>query len=247
MKTYHLANPYMRGNPKGDLKPLQRALHAAKLYSGEIDDVFGAGTGHACKSAWYRLGAPLKSCTPHGDQDLLNLLRGSTAIPPVWKLRRQARGFGLTKAEKQRQLIVAYANWGVGHEPQIHYAQVRPMDQLNHIEPLPWWSDCSEFVTTIYKWAGAPDPNGWNYNGLGNTDSMFSHGEFIPLSQAKPADVIIWGVRPTHHTAVIVDTSSHLNPILASHGQERGPVRISLSLESSYQRRPWVVKRYIND
>lgn len=247
MKSYHLANPLMRGTPHGDLEPLQKALKAAKLYLGPVDDVFGAGTGHACKAAWYRLGAPLKSCTPHGDQDLLNLLRGTTKIPPLWVVRRHARGYGLTAADRQRRKIVDYALWAALNSASIHYAQVRPMDHLNQVERLPWTTDCSEFVTTVYRWAGAPDPNGMRFNGYGWTGTMFDNGEAIPLYQVKPGDVVLWGYAPGHHTAVFVQGgAASRDPMIVSHGSERGPLHIPLSAENAAQSgRPMTFKTYI--
>lgn len=246
MRVYHLTNPYMRGN---DLKPLQRALKTHHLYGGPIDGIFGRSTGQACKQAKYRLGYPNKALIDTGGQQLLNYLRGSEGLPPTYIIRRHARGFGLTKAEKQRRAIVRYALWGVTHKDQIHYVQARPMDQLNHVGHLPWYTDCSEFVTTIYKWADAVDPNGWGFNGYGNTDTLYSHGEFISLWDAKSADVVIWrnwGGYGTHHTAVITDTTIKSDPMLVSMGSESGPWHIRLSQENRAQAgRSYVVKRYI--
>jgi hypothetical protein len=246
MKTYHMTNPYMKGDPPGDLKDLQAALYRAKLYHGTIDDVFGPGTGDACRNAKYRLGYPMSAVVRSGGQDLLNLLRGTTKLPPLYVVRRHARGFGLTIGQRQRARIVAICKWAVEHEPQIHYFQLRPMDALNKPMILPGYTDCSEFVTTVYKWAGCPDPNGFGYNGYGNTDSLFNHGQFIPVYQSDPGDVVNWGRYPTHHTAMVVDVSNRNDPIVCSHGSERGPLNVSLSQETRAQHgRPYYVKRYL--
>lgn len=248
MKTYHLTNPLMKGT---DLEPLQKSLKNQHLYGGPIDGVFGNSTAQACKKAKYRLGYPNKAIIPTGGQQLLNFLHGTKGLPTTYAIRRHTRGFGLTRAQRQREAIVKYAMWGIHNAASLHYAQVRPMDQLHHVEHLPWWTDCSEFVTTIYKWANSVDPNGMGFNGYGNTDTMYNHGEFISLWDAKPADVIIWknwGGYGTHHTAVITDVDNKLDPMLASMGSENGPYHISLSRENRAQAgRAYVVKRYIKD
>jgi hypothetical protein len=242
MKTYYLTNPLQRGK---DLIRLQVALHEAKFYFGPHDGIFGAGTAHACETAKYHLGYPRRAIRSSGGQTLLDYLNGSRHLPAAYRARRHARGYGISKAETQREAIVKYALWAAHHEREIHYAQVRPMDHLRKIEVLPWWADCSEFVTTIYKWANAEDPNRRGYDGEGWTGTLLENGIYIPVFQAKPADVAIWGRYPGHHTAVITSTVLKHDPMIVSHGMERGPLEIRLSTENSIQGSQAVIKRYI--
>lgn len=247
MKTYCLHDPpYVKHQ---DIGALQHALKQAGLYKGPIDDTFGPSTGRSCRDARYRLGYPKSALIFCGGQTLLDYLHGTTKLPSTYLVRRHLRGYGLTKEQEIRAAIVGHALWAVQHEPQIHYAQVRPDDQLHHVRPLPWYTDCSEFVTTIYKWAGGPDPNGMGFNGYGNTDSMANHGHTIALWEAEPGDVVIWGTFTkwgfwTHHTAVIVDTTNRVDPLVVSHGQERGPIKLHLSTETGYQHRSYIIKNY---
>ena len=67
------------------------------------------------------------------------------------------------------------ASWGVVHEAEIHYGQLRPIDGLATPHKLPLATDCSGFVTLCYKWAGAPDPNGRGYDGYGYTGTLLQH------------------------------------------------------------------------
>lgn len=248
MRLYALANPLMRGNPPGDLKPLQAALCKARLYLGPIDDIFGPATADACFRAKYRLGYPMSAVNHTGGQQLLNYLRGADALPPLFVLRRHARGFGLTRNQQIREKIVAYARWGVTNNQAIHYAETRPMDHLNQVQALPWTTDCSEFVTTIYKWAGAPDPNGMGYSGWGYTGTMLDHGVSVPLHSVKAGDAVIWGVSPGHHTAVFVEDGTVADPLIVSHGSEAGPSLERLSAETAAQGyRPMTFKRYLSD
>jgi hypothetical protein len=243
MKLYALANPLMRGD---DLKSLQTALARARIYVGPVDGVFGKGTADACYRAKYRLGFPIKAVNHTGGQQLLNFLNGTKALPPTFVVRRHARGFGISAADRIRARIVDYARWGAENTYQIHYAQVRPMDHLNKPQVLPWYTDCSEFVTTIYHWAGAPDPNGFGYNGYGFTGTMLDHGVSIPLFQVKKGDVVIWGAPPGHHTAVFVEDGS-ADPLIVSHGSERGPLLLRLSQENLAQHgRGMTFKRYLS-
>jgi hypothetical protein len=236
-----------------DLKPLQTALHANKFYFGKIDGVFGAGTAHAAQQAKWRLGYPKKDVLPTGGQQLLNFLNGSKKLPPAFVVRRHLRGYGVTKVQKQRAQLVAHAKWAVANGAQIHYAETRPMDHLHQIRALPWTSDCSEFVTTLYCWVGAPDPNGLNYNGEGYTGTLLDHGITIPLFQAQPGDVIIWGYGTGHHTALIVEagTANNGDPHIVSQGSEVGPLFETVTQETaaqaSFGAAHYVIKRYLPD
>lgn len=236
MKTYSLTNPLMHGP---DLKPLQKALKADKFYGGPIDGIFGAGTGDACKTAKKHLGYPLAACVETGGQTLLDYLNGTKPLPVAYKLRRRARGYGVTVEERQRAAIVKWARWGIDHEPEIRYAQIRP---IPHTAQLPLTTDCSGFVTLCFQLAGAPDPNGLRYNGQGWTGTLLSHLQTIPLWQAKPADLVVWGWYPGHHTAILLE--SGVDPLIASHGAENGPLLERLSVETAAQRRNYVIKRY---
>jgi len=72
-----------------------------------------------------------------------------------------------------------------------YYHEVRPM-------PSTLWSadchaggtgiDCSGFATLCYKEAGCSDPNGFGYNGEGNTDSLVKQG--VPVLTPSPGDLV---------------------------------------------------------
>src|SRR6476646_9042128 len=108
METHSLTNPLQR-DPAGshEIHDLQRALDAAKIYFGPIDGIFGAGTADACKRAKWRFGYPRRAVVATGGQTLYNYLTGKRQLPPLYKLRRRARGYGLTRDEKTRTRIVA--------------------------------------------------------------------------------------------------------------------------------------------
>jgi cell wall-associated NlpC family hydrolase len=129
-----------------------------------------------------------------------------------------------------RQKIVAAARWGIRNEPQIHYGQVRPFPLERS---LPLTTDCSGFVTLCCYLAGAPDPNGNGYSGYGWTGTLLTHLDPVEPEDARAGDIVIWGRYPGHHCAVVLAPGP--DPLLCSHGQERGPVEIRFSTESRFQ------------
>jgi cell wall-associated NlpC family hydrolase len=135
-----------------------------------------------------------------------------------------------------RKQIVANARWGIAHEPEIHYRQTRPIEGIAEPYKLPLHVDCSGFATLCYAWAGAPDPNGLDYGGQGYTGTLLQHMRRIPKRALQPGDLVVWGPAPGRHVALVLEPGD--DPLVASHGQEKGPVAIRVSIESRYQPAP---------
>lgn len=140
-----------------------------------------------------------------------------------------------------RDAIVENALWGVDNEPQIHYRQSRPIDGLDQPRKLPLYTDCSGFVTDCYKWAGAPDPNGLNYSGQGFTGTLLDHLEHIGPAEIEPGDLVVFGSHPGEH--VVIVAAAGMNPMVVSHGQERGPIKVRLSVEAAAHQSPMTFLR----
>jgi cell wall-associated NlpC family hydrolase len=96
-------------------------------------------------------------------------------------------------------------------------------------------TDCSGFATLCYYLGGAPDPNGRGYDGYGWTGSLLEGMENVDRHAVLAGDLVVWGEYPGHHCAVVLERGD--DPLLASHGQERGPLAIRFSEESRYQPR----------
>ena len=127
-----------------------------------------------------------------------------------------------------RQRIVAAARWGIANEPRIHYGEARPFPLSRR---LPLTTDCSGFVTLCYFLAGAADPNGLGYDGEGWTGTLLRH---LPeAARLRPGDIVVWGVYPGHHCALVLEPGG--DPLLCSHGRERGPLAIRYSDECRLQ------------
>lgn len=118
---------------------------------------------------------------------------------------------------RKRNAAVAYALWGYNNRVQIGYLERRLMQHMNELELLPVEEDCSEFATKDAKFSGSHDPNGQNYNGVGNTSYMRAHSQRISLAEAKPGDLIHYD--GPQHVAVYIG-----NGRVISHGSEIGPL-----------------------
>ena len=101
---------------------------------------------------------------------------------------------------------------------------------------LPLTTDCSGFATLCYFLAGAPDPTGLGYIGQGYTGNLLRHLPHVAQARARPGDLVVWGAYPGHHCAVVPETGD--DPLLASHGSERGPLELRFSEEQQLQSPP---------
>lgn len=136
----------------------------------------------------------------------------------------------------RRETIVELALWGVAHEPDIHYRQSRPIDGIDEPRKLPLYTDCSGFVTDLYQWAGAPDPNGRGFDGLGYTGTFLTALEHVDAGEIKVGDPIVFGPGGGDHVVVVIETGP--DPMVVSHGQEAGPLKTRLSAQIRAHRPP---------
>jgi hypothetical protein len=170
-----------------------------------------------------RLGYPRKECRRTYGATLENYLTGRKKPDQAFRARAREYEKRLHSVDGIRQKIVANAKWGVQHAGSIHYQQSRPIDGLHNPHKLPLYTDCSGFVTDIYKWAGAPDPNGLAYSGYGYTGSLINHMHSIMRSQLKPADLVAYGYFPGEHVVVFIG-----NDMCISQGSEPDPREFTL-------------------
>jgi cell wall-associated NlpC family hydrolase len=229
-RTLHLTNPLMTGPDVEHLQQLLKAYHP-----GVLDGEYGPATAAAVKQAKWVLGYPDAKCDQSAGPQLVAYLEGADT-PADFQARRAARRHDQAKALTLREQIVAVARWGIQHETQVHYQQSRPIDGLHEARKLPLHTDCSGFSTLCYAWSGAPDPNGLDYSGQGYTGTLLQHMRKIPKSAVQPGDLVVWGPAPGHHVALVLDIGD--DPMLASHGQEKGPIAIRFSIESKFQPSP---------
>jgi peptidoglycan hydrolase-like protein with peptidoglycan-binding domain len=240
-RALHLTNPFMKGD---DVRQMQQLLESHGFPCGGIDGEYGPATAEATKRAKFALGYPQPKVDGAFGPVLLGLLTGTIKTPADYAKRAQARKAQLTRHGGFRAAIVEHGRWGIAHEPQIHYQQSRPIDGLGHPRKLPLNTDCSGFVTDCYNWAGAPDPNGRKYNGEGFTGTLLATGRRITKSQARPGDLVVYGPGTGHHVCMVLEAGE--DPLLVSHGQEKGPLAIRHSAEVAAQPPPVTFLSYLN-
>jgi hypothetical protein len=134
----------------------------------------------------------------------------------------------------------------LAHEPRIHYAQLRPMQTLRYTEQQAatllehggsLTMDCSEAVTLLCKWAGLKDPNGRAYNGTGYTGSLLANlPHYTNPRAAQVGALVVFGPGTGEHVSMVQEAGD--DPLLWSHGAERGPRSFRLSAEKSWHAPP---------
>jgi hypothetical protein len=234
-RTLELETPFMSGP---DVLAAQRLL-AGSAYGdfrpGPLDSVYGPLTAVATRRAKLALGYPKLQCNEAYGPVLRMFLEGHP-LPSEFEARREDRLRRRRNEGAVRAAVVANARWGIEHEAQIHYEEVRPIAGLDDPRSLPLTTDCSGFVTLCYSWAGGPDPNGNDYSGEGYTGTMLAACLRITPQAARPGDLVVWGPPPGHHVALLLEPGP--DPLLCSHGEERGPIAIRLSAEGGRQPAP---------
>lgn len=106
----------------------------------------------------------------------------------------------------------------------FRYSETRPMPQSLNSNPCV--TDCSGFVTLVYKMAGAGDPNGFGYNGSGYTGTLEKQG--VAVKRPNLADLAFW--RNPDHVAIVVGTGT--DPQIVEFGAPPSPIITTVSTES---------------
>lgn len=241
-----------------DVEETQRSLvQAFKLLRlpitlRKVDGEFGPRTNRKMNRGLFFLGVDPVGTKPAGpmfteeeqryvrNPDLRNKEqkeRSKRRVSEYLSRHEDAGGFGGI-----RDKIAETALWGCDHEPSIHYAQIRP---IPHTLALPMSTDCSGFATLCAEVAGAPDPNDLGFSGYGFTGTILTGCEHIEPSECKPGDLIVYGPSSGHHVVIAIESGS--NPMTVSHGQERGPFKISHGDEDDYQPEPDTFCRFLDD
>jgi len=233
-KKLALQHRIIKPGDKGpDVQALKRALSKAGLFpwpGDHPDPNYGPKAQAAVKQFQQQ----------HGfDDDAEVGPKTLTALLPSFDrfgLHLLAQGQSAEGAEGKRRTIVATALLAYNKNAEIHYTMdSRRMDGVVHqIRPphVPSYGDCSSMVTWYYWVAGAPDPNGVNYNGTGYTGTLAQHGETVSVEQSKPGDYVLYGSAPPwHHVALLVGVKNGKHMVV-SHGSEGGPYYVAYNYRS---------------
>lgn len=239
-RTLQLANPPLKGPDVLEAQKLLTKSRYGNFHPGELDGEFGPATAAAAKDAKWALGFPDAACDEVFGERLRAFLKGA-ALPKDFKARIDVRKHSKAKALTLREKILEYAKWGIANEPEIHYRQSRPFDGMTQPRKLPLYTDCSGFISLCYHWAGAPDPNGLNWSGQGYTGTFLTHCRRIPRSALQPGDFAVFGPGTGDHMVMIIQMAD--DPLVVSHGQEKGPLKTTLSVQAGAHRPPTIFLR----
>ena len=123
-----------------------------------------------------------------------------------------------------RNQVVRWALKGVAEHADFDYLEVRPL-------PFDWKPrikcDCSFFVNLVYYMAGARSPMG-QFDGYGNSDTLFQRGKHILQKQLHKGDVITFGAGGSIHAVIVVQVAP--DPLCASMGKQGDPSLVRLSV-----------------
>jgi peptidoglycan hydrolase-like protein with peptidoglycan-binding domain len=225
MAELELPRQIQLGSRGRDVRALKRALRAAGFFpSGvKVAPIFDARTDEAVRAFQRAKGLEVdgevgpitfRALLPHYDRYGRWLVRQVNA----------------RDAKTTRHRIVATAFVGYEHRAALHYTQdTRRMEGVRRrIRPPrhPSWEDCSSFATWCYWAAGAPDPNGRGYDGLGYTGTQVENGR--PTNRPRPGDLVFYGGGSIpSHVSVYVG-----NGRVVSHGSEPGPFLLGIDYRS---------------
>ncbi len=233
-----LQEPFLKG---ADVKAAQAVLRTNRFgidfRPGKADSQFGPQTAEATRLAKFLLGYPRAEANREFGPNLYGYLvpkgapgykqRPSEFVAPSFARRKQFRANAPV-----RQRLVGWCLWGVENSAEIHYEQSRPIPVSHLPGTLPLTTDCSGSTTLFARWAQAPDPNGLDYDGSGSTMTMLAHMRRIKAAQAVPGDLIVFdGPIDEQHVVVLLENGSEEDPLVASHGSERGPLTARLRAE----------------
>lgn len=199
------------GDHGQDVKIVQRALHRAlgRHAKNKKNGRFGVGT--------------VADTVRFQKREGIHPARGGVG-PKTWKAlwhwvnapdAKMYRSFVVPPERTPDQIvqadIVKAAYWFIAHARTIKYAQTRPIPYYKMDRWNPFiLTDCSGSVSMHYYSAGAPDPNGQGYNGLGYTGTLRAHGHWVrpPL---RTGDMIHYGRGQGKHVAMVLDFEDDVN------------------------------------
>ena len=133
-----------------------------------------------------------------------------------------------------RQALAGHVEWSVRNHLHFHYGDVRPVPVNEPPRHLPVITDGFGFVVLMAKWAGAGDPAGKHFSGLGTIGDILQSQQRVPLQGSLPADLAVFGDWPGEHVVILLEDGHVGDPLVASFAFEGGPVKHRLSVESSW-------------
>lgn len=191
------------GSTGFDVQATKRALSRAGLMEwGAFTPYFGSCMLDAVKALQAEAGIPRTGF--YGEVTHRALVASRRAgHPGQWafdedaiRLEQREVDFLLPPDVRVRSAICSAGFFWYEHRLEVGYAETRPM-LLRRPPQVPGEWDCSAYVTSCYYAAGAPDPNGQDFDGEGycfepSTRVLTSDLRWVPVGQIKVGDEL-WG------------------------------------------------------
>lgn len=216
-----LARHLSMGMKGRDVTAVQYALRHAGVREGKPTGRYGKATKHQVGE--FKRHAGIKDENGYGTHTHKHLWP-EFGIRARRLYREAANNIGKSQVVHD---VVAAGMLGYEERAYIHYTQ--GPDRMKDFAPppnVPNDTDCSAFDTWCYKSGGAPDPNGFGYNGYGFTGTMLEHGTQI----ATPVvGCLVFYGHPVSHVALYIG-----NGRVISHGSEAGPLLLDVHYRSDF-------------
>lgn len=236
-------------------RALWRAGHLYHEPNSDFSDVHGPAKTKATCAFQRRKGLKVTGVVDQATWDAMERTHAKKK-PTEWAFDPRAISLAtayakqhppLTPDEKARKRMAAWWAWAIQQRDRIGYSQSRPYQRIDE-DTLPTQADCSSMFTMGYKAAGAPDPNGRGFDGLGYTGTLLDHGRPVSRGGLRVGDAAFYGFTtssrpgfpygsPTHVAGVIRVVGSAV--WVMSHGSRSGPLLLPLDYRSLNSRTPF--------
>lgn len=143
-------------------------------------------------------------------------------LQPYYDLsaRRALQAVAHTRAQLQKYAKITHGEaYAWLHRTSMAYSQSASRAFLPLLPGFPHATDCSGYVTWVFKVAGLPDPSGFDYRIVGFTGTLAQHGTRISANAAfHTGDLVFYGGGyPYGHVAIVQNAflrtvSSHGSP-----------------------------------
>jgi hypothetical protein len=138
---------------------------------------------------------------------------------------------------KLRGEIVSEMEWWVNHQSLTTYDEDRPIPLEEIKQRKANRTDCSGIIIGVFYSVGSPvDPSGNHFDGEGNTTSFIETCHHITQATLQPGDIIEFGGTADLAHAALVTHVDGAEILLASNGENAGPITISLEQEITERR-----------
>jgi len=139
--------------------------------------------------------------------------------------------------EDFRAAVTEFCLLAEKNEDAWHYVQYRPFPVAVNPSASSLKADCSSYVVMAYHWAmtksglAVPDPAGFNWAGFGNTETEDDHPSVLS-GLYRVGDLAHY----VGHVTLCRKAGTATTAIFSSHGQEAGPMPVSLYYRRDFRK-----------